>query len=83
MQQCFPHPLSPYLTGCRSLTAAVPAMLQRDVLLASSTVRESLMISAQLKLPRSMSSREKMSRVENIIQELVRGWLGVGVAAYL
>lgn len=45
-------------------------VLQRDVLLASSTVRESLMISAQLKLPRSMSSREKMSRVENIIQEL-------------
>lgn len=51
-----------------------PHPLQRDVLLASSTVREALTISALLKLPRTLSHAEKMARVDAIIQELVRGW---------
>lgn len=56
--------------------------LQRDVLLASSTVREALVTSALLKLPRALSTAEKLARVDDIIQQLVRGGrqrCGVGV----
>ncbi|EFN53222.1 hypothetical protein CHLNCDRAFT_137099 [Chlorella variabilis] len=45
-------------------------VLQRDVLLASSTVRESIMIAAQLKLPRTMSHRDKVERVDEVLREL-------------
>jgi hypothetical protein len=41
------------------------------VLLASSTVRESIMIAALLKLPRSMAHAEKVQRVDDILRELV------------
>lgn len=44
-----------------------------DVLLASSTVRESIMIAAQLKLPRTMSHRDKVERVDEVLRELVGG----------
>lgn len=47
--------------------------LQRDVLLASSTVREALVTSALLKLPRALSTADKLARVDDIIQQLVRG----------
>ena len=42
-----------------------------DVLLASSTVRESIMIAALLKLSRGMAYAEKVERVEAILKELV------------
>ncbi len=41
------------------------------MLLASSTVRESILIAAQLKLPRSMSYQQKVERVDEILRELV------------
>ena len=48
-----------------------PLPPQRDVLLASSTVRESLTISALLKLPRTLSYADKMARVDAIVSDLV------------
>ncbi len=52
------------------------------MLLASSTVREMLVTSALLKLPRSLSTKDKLARVDFIIQELVRRgteqWVGLG-----
>lgn len=44
---------------------------QRDVLLASSTVRESIMFSALLKLPRTLAYADKKARVDRILSELV------------
>jgi hypothetical protein len=49
------------------------ALAGADVLLASSTVRESIMIAALLKLPRGMAYVEKVERVEAILKELVSG----------
>ena len=46
-------------------------VLQRDVLLSSATVRETLMTAALLKLPRGMAYSEKVARVDGIIAELV------------
>ncbi|GAB4821715.1 hypothetical protein N2152v2_008761 [Parachlorella kessleri] len=43
---------------------------QRDVLLASATVRESLAVSALLKLPYSIPKRDKMAKVDGILREL-------------
>lgn len=43
---------------------------QRDVLLASSTVRESIMFSALLKLPRTLAYAEKKAQVDRILSEL-------------
>lgn len=45
-------------------------VLQRDVLPPTSTVYEALMISALLKLPRTMKKKEKLKRVDNALQEL-------------
>lgn len=44
---------------------------QRDVLLATATVREAITTSALLKLPPSMSKQEKLQRVDNVLRELV------------
>ncbi|KAL4458831.1 hypothetical protein ABPG75_013696 [Micractinium tetrahymenae] len=44
--------------------------MQRDVLLASSTVREALLIAALLKLPRTMPTAAKVARVDAIIADL-------------
>ena len=46
---------------------------QRDVLLSSATVRETLMTAALLKLPRKMPYADKVARVDTIITELVGG----------
>lgn len=43
---------------------------QKDVLLASATVREAITTAALLKLPRSITLAEKMQKVEDILQEL-------------
>ncbi|PRW59820.1 ABC ATP-binding isoform 1 [Chlorella sorokiniana] len=45
-------------------------VLQRDVLLSSSTVREAITTSALLKLPRSMPAAEKVARVDGILKDL-------------
>lgn len=45
-------------------------VLQSDVLLSSATVRESLLTSAFLKLPRSISRKEKIQKVDQILKEL-------------
>ncbi|KAI9311577.1 hypothetical protein BX666DRAFT_1996467 [Dichotomocladium elegans] len=43
---------------------------QDDTLMGTLTVRETLMYSAMLRLPRNMSIRQKQKRVEDVIQEL-------------
>ena len=45
-------------------------VMQSDVLLSSATVRESIATSALLKLPSTISKRDKLKRVENIVREL-------------
>ncbi|KAL4859144.1 ABC transporter G family member 9 [Chlorella vulgaris] len=45
-------------------------VLQRDVLLASSTVRECITVAALLKLPRTLPYNEKIARVDAILREL-------------
>lgn len=45
-------------------------VLQRDVLPPTSSVREALMSSALLKLPRTMKYKEKVARVEAVLREL-------------
>lgn len=45
-------------------------VLQSDVLLSSATVRESLLTSAFLKLPRSISKKNKVEKVDQILKEL-------------
>lgn len=45
-------------------------VLQQDVLLSSSTVREAITLSALLKLPMSMSKAQKLARVEDVLTEL-------------
>jgi len=44
--------------------------VQDDVVMGTLTVRENLMFSANLRLPDSLSRREKRHRVEETIQEL-------------
>ena len=45
---------------------------QQDHLPPTETVKECLMFSAQLRLPRSMPLKEKEARVNSILDELVR-----------
>jgi ATP-binding cassette subfamily G (WHITE) protein 2 len=45
-------------------------VMQRDVLQASATVRESILTSALLKLPISMTRKEKEARVDSVLEEL-------------
>jgi ABC-type multidrug transport system ATPase subunit len=45
-------------------------VLQREVLLASATVREVVTTCALLKLPRALSRRQKEARVEGVLSEL-------------
>lgn len=45
-------------------------VMQRDVLLSSSTVREALMVAALLTLPRGMSKKEKTAKVDAVIKDL-------------
>ena len=45
-------------------------VMQRDVLQASATVRESILTSALLKLPMSMTRKEKETRVDSVLEEL-------------
>ncbi|KAL4435933.1 hypothetical protein ABPG77_000695 [Micractinium sp. CCAP 211/92] len=45
-------------------------VMQRDVLLASSTVREALLIAALLKLPRSMPTAAKVAQVDAVLADL-------------
>eukprot|EP00043_Microstomoeca_roanoka_P000728 m.28780 g.28780 ORF g.28780 m.28780 type:complete len:766 (+) comp10476_c0_seq2:346-2643(+) len=45
-------------------------VLQHDVFYAEMTVRETIMLSALLRLPREMSTEDKMRRVDGIITEL-------------
>ena len=45
-------------------------MLQDDVVVGTLTVRENLMFSANLRLPSSISKKEKEARVDEIIVEL-------------
>ena len=53
-----------------------PAPLPADVLLSSATVRESLMLAALLKLPRSMRRADKVARVDAVLKELASAWDG-------
>ena len=55
------------LTEFRQISCYV---MQSDVLLSSATVRESIATSALLKLPRTVSRRDKLKRVEEIVREL-------------
>jgi hypothetical protein len=41
-------------------------------------VREALVMSALLKLPRSMSKAQKLARVDTLLELLVRGGLAAG-----
>lgn len=43
---------------------------QRDVLMASATVREAITTAALLKLPRSMPAAEKRARVDSVLADL-------------
>jgi len=45
-------------------------VLQSDVLLSSATVRESLLTSALLKLPKTISKKKKIEKVDQILKEL-------------
>lgn len=45
-------------------------VLQNDVLLSSATVREAVMTSALLKLPMSITKKEKIAKVDHILNEL-------------
>lgn len=45
-------------------------VLQQDVLLSSATVKESITTSALLKLPMSLTKEEKLTRVDNVLEEL-------------
>ncbi|KAH7619174.1 hypothetical protein Ndes2526B_g06126 [Nannochloris sp. 'desiccata'] len=45
-------------------------VMQRDVLQASATVRESILTSALLKLPMSMTRKDKEARVDSVLKEL-------------
>jgi hypothetical protein len=55
-------------TTIRQLASYV---MQKDVLVPSATVREALVTSALLKLPRSMPTRDKLERVDAIMDHLV------------
>jgi len=44
--------------------------LQDDVVMGTLTVRENLMFSANLRLPNSVSQKDKRQRVEDTLQEL-------------
>lgn len=74
----------------RRLRACLPASPSppADVLLASSTVREALLIAALLKLPRSMPTAEKVAQVDAVLADLVgcvlpAGWVACcRLAAY-
>ncbi len=57
--------LSP--AALRSITGYVD---QEDILLPSMTVRESIAFSAKLRLPESMTTAQKMKRVDEIISQL-------------
>jgi len=51
--------------------AQISAFVQQDdILFSMQTVKETLMMAARLRLPKTMSYREKEERVDNIIQEL-------------
>lgn len=52
----------------------LPPLVQRDVLLSSSTVREAITLSALLKLPQTMTREEKQARVDETLAELVSVW---------
>jgi len=52
------------------LTFAVIVYLQEDVMMGTLTVRENLMFSANLRLPDSLSRKEKRHRVKETLQEL-------------
>eukprot|EP00775_Hariotina_reticulata_P014622 gene14622-14758_t len=54
-------------TTIRQLASYV---MQKDVLVPSATVREALVTSALLKLPRSMPTRDKLERVDAIMNHL-------------
>lgn len=45
-------------------------VLQQDVLLSSATVREAITLSALLKLPGTMSKKDKLARVDQVLEEL-------------
>jgi len=44
--------------------------LQDDVVMGTLTIRENLMFSANLRLPNSLSQKDKRHRVKEIIEEL-------------
>lgn len=58
---------APMQTGFRRISAYV---MQDDALFAQLTVRETLLYSARLRLPGSMSLAEKAARVEDILTQL-------------
>jgi ABC-type multidrug transport system ATPase subunit len=52
------------------IKASTGYVKQKDLLLSTATVRETLEYSARLRLPTSLSDDEKMERVGNVITEL-------------
>lgn len=54
----------------RQLRRQTAYVLQDDIFFTNLTVRETLRFSAYLKLPRSLSWKQKRKRVEDVIQEL-------------
>ena len=53
-----------------SFRKATCYVMQRDVLLSSATVREAIQTSALLKLPMTMTRKEKEARVDRVLEEL-------------
>lgn len=57
------------VTGA-ALRKRIAYVMQQDILCPTQTVRESLMFSANLRLPRSFSAKEKCAMVDQMIMEL-------------
>jgi len=58
------------ITGSNELRKRIAYVMQEDLLFATQTPREALMFSAKLRLPRPMSTEEKIERVESMLTDL-------------
>eukprot|EP00439_Symbiodinium_sp_Y106_P065122 s903_g10.t1 len=56
--------------GVTNYELGIAYVMQQDILCPTQTVRESLMFSANLRLPRSFSAKEKCAMVDQMIMEL-------------